>query len=202
MDFLDNRASISRAMSDVRKFLLYRLKGTPFESIRNFSKFHDTSDLSTGPQIISLLSPMRCSSSSYGCGSFFFKKTNRGWASLPFTETLLNRSILGMNPFPGRTYFRELRISLLLQFSWWPNWLQGKPRIASPLLLYLSMSSFIWRIKRNFQKQMKEKFCNVVNRPLPYITPKCSCKCGKEFLLWLKGDVGVGAFSVQLRGTF
>lgn len=52
---------MSDAMSDVRKCLEYRLNGSPFGEIRNFSKFHEMSDRLTGFQIKNFGSPIRLS---------------------------------------------------------------------------------------------------------------------------------------------
>ena len=51
--------------------------------------------------------------------------------------------IFGTNPPPGLTYFNVFNISSLLQFSWWPNWLHGKPRIDKPFDAYDVINSFI-----------------------------------------------------------
>ncbi len=50
---------ISGSMLMVSNFGLYLLKGIPSGATRNFSKFHETSVLETGSQMMSLGSPMR-----------------------------------------------------------------------------------------------------------------------------------------------
>lgn len=109
---------MSTSMSLVRNLLLYRLRGTPSGPMRNFSKFQATSFLHTGLQMISLGSFSRDTGSSFGCGSFSLRNTNSGWASFPFTSTFSRSWNFGSKPFPGRTYFRDRRISSFLQFSY------------------------------------------------------------------------------------
>lgn len=61
----------------------------------------------------------------------------------PFTLPMPIISNEGLKPLPGRTYFNPLKSSVLLAAgSWWPNWLQGKPRTLR-FLSYL-MYAFNW----------------------------------------------------------
>ncbi|TNN85655.1 hypothetical protein EYF80_004288 [Liparis tanakae] len=85
--------------------------------MRNFSKFQATSFLQTGLHVINLGSSSRAVDSSLGYGSAPFRNTNRGWASFPFTSTFSRSWNFGSKPFPGRIYFRDMRISSFLQFS-------------------------------------------------------------------------------------
>lgn len=55
--------------------------------------------------------------SSLGKGSASLRNTNRGWAFFPFTSSFSRSWNFGSKPFPGRTYFRDGRISSFLQFS-------------------------------------------------------------------------------------
>jgi len=126
----------------VWKLLLYLFTALPFESTRNFSKFHAISLRRTGFQIINLGSPMRLSWSSDGIGSSVFNQEKIGCSPSPLATTLSNITHLGSNPLPGRTYLRAFMISSPLEFSWWPNWLVGKAKMTN-LSPYFSQSSFI-----------------------------------------------------------
>jgi len=68
----------------------------------------------------------------------------RGAASAPFTSVFSMMVMVdaGSKPPPGRTCLRVLRNSSLPSFVWWPNWLQGKPRMAT-LSPYFSARAFI-----------------------------------------------------------
>jgi len=133
---------MSLEMWAVWKLLLYLLNALPFLSIRNFSKFHATSLLLTGFQMMNFGSPIRLSASSDGIGSSLFNQENTGCSPSPLIKTLSNKMHCGSKPFPGRTYFKALMISCPLEFSWWPNWLVGKAKMTnwSP---NFSLSSFI-----------------------------------------------------------
>ena len=74
--------------------------------------------LVTGFQIINLGSCMNEWGSSCGEGSVARRKLKSGWASWPFTSILAKTGNFGINPPPGRTYFRQFRISDSDVFSW------------------------------------------------------------------------------------
>jgi len=134
---------MSSSIFDVRKYLENLLTGSPLCEIKNFSKFQEISERLTGFQIINLGSPIRLSWSSDGVGMAFFKCVNRGCSFSPFTSTLSKMTALDTNPLPGLTYFSAFKISAPLEFSWWPNWFEGKARITN-FSGNFSRSWFIW----------------------------------------------------------
>lgn len=60
---------------------------------------------------------MRAVGSSDGNGSLSLRYSKRGWASFPFTSTFSRRRNFGSKLLPGRTCFRDWRISSFVQFS-------------------------------------------------------------------------------------
>ena len=103
--------SMSSCILMVSYLELYLLYGTPSGAMMNFSKFHDTSFLVTGSQMISFGVDMICIGRSSGNGMLSLRNSNNGWALLPFTSIFENTGKFGSKPFPGRTYFSMDRIS-------------------------------------------------------------------------------------------
>mmetsp|Transcript_27573 Transcript_27573/g.82348 ORF Transcript_27573/g.82348 Transcript_27573/m.82348 type:complete len:213 (-) Transcript_27573:1-639(-) len=104
----------------------------------NLPRGRTSASLSSTP--LPLVSP--ASSQGIICDALSHLKS--GAASAPLTSVFSKRVTVGAasKPLPGRTCLRVLRNSELSSFVWWPNWLQGNPRMAS-LSPYLSARAFI-----------------------------------------------------------
>merc|ERR1719183_1348001 len=140
---------------------LKRLTTLPSLPTRNFSKFHAMSERHTGVQRETVVPPQpprgRISASisaqplplvsdmsPSGIIISDLSHLKRGAASAPLTSVFAKMVIAGLTskPSPGRTYLSVLRNSPSPSLVWWPNWLHGKPRMAT-LSPYFSARAFI-----------------------------------------------------------